>query len=166
MIATFTQPCMPPSCFSHIWLCVQPYGLQLARLFCPWDSPGKNTGVGCLVPPPGDLPNPGIKPVSLMSLPSTEGFFTTSSTYTTMEKAWIKPHSRQKTIQCSTSLIAQCRLLTWVLILSPNSRIKKNSTVAIIYSSNSGAYVHQFMAIIMALGRNLFGFCISLLGLP
>jgi len=26
------------------------------------DSPGKNTGVGCL--PSGDLPNPGIKPVS------------------------------------------------------------------------------------------------------
>ena len=26
------------------------------------DSPGKNTGVGC--PPPGDLPNPGIKPRS------------------------------------------------------------------------------------------------------
>ena len=23
------------------------YGLQLARLLCPWDSPGKNTGVGC-----------------------------------------------------------------------------------------------------------------------
>ena len=24
-----------------------PHGLQPARLFCPWDSPGKNTGVGC-----------------------------------------------------------------------------------------------------------------------
>ena len=23
------------------------YGLQPARLLCPWDSPGKNTGVGC-----------------------------------------------------------------------------------------------------------------------
>ena len=26
---------------------LQPYGLQLARLLCSWDSPGKNTGVGC-----------------------------------------------------------------------------------------------------------------------
>ena len=26
---------------------VQPYGLQLVRFLCPWDSPGKNTGVGC-----------------------------------------------------------------------------------------------------------------------
>ena len=23
------------------------YGLQPTRLLCPWDSPGKNTGVGC-----------------------------------------------------------------------------------------------------------------------
>ena len=26
---------------------VQPYGLQPTRLFCSWDSPGKNAGVGC-----------------------------------------------------------------------------------------------------------------------
>ena len=26
---------------------VQPHGLQPTRLFRPWDSPGKNTGVGC-----------------------------------------------------------------------------------------------------------------------
>ena len=26
---------------------VRPHGWQPTRLFCPWDSPGKNTGVGC-----------------------------------------------------------------------------------------------------------------------
>ena len=26
---------------------LQPYGPWPARLLCPWDSPGKNTGVGC-----------------------------------------------------------------------------------------------------------------------
>ena len=25
---------------------LQPHGLQPARLLCPWDSPGQNTGVG------------------------------------------------------------------------------------------------------------------------
>ena len=25
------------------------HGLQLTRLLCPWDPPGKNTGVGCHV---------------------------------------------------------------------------------------------------------------------
>ena len=26
---------------------LRPYELSLARLLCPWDSPGKNSGVGC-----------------------------------------------------------------------------------------------------------------------
>ena len=72
---------------------LQPRGLYPTRLLCPWDSPGKNTGVGhvwqkplqyCKVislqlikikgkkkywsglpfPSPGDLPNPGIEPRS------------------------------------------------------------------------------------------------------
>ena len=41
---------------------------------CPWNFPGKNTGVGFHFPPPGDIPNPGIKPV----FPALHGgFFTT-----------------------------------------------------------------------------------------
>ena len=41
---------------------LQPRGLQPTRLLCPWDSPGKNTGVGMLpFPSPGDLLNLGIK---------------------------------------------------------------------------------------------------------
>ena len=27
--------------------CLQPHRLQPTRPLCPWDSPGKNTGVGC-----------------------------------------------------------------------------------------------------------------------
>ena len=26
---------------------LRPHGLQPAKLLCPWDFPGKNTGVGC-----------------------------------------------------------------------------------------------------------------------
>ena len=37
------------------------------RLLCPWDSPGQNIGVGSCFPFPGDLPHPGIEPVSLAS---------------------------------------------------------------------------------------------------
>ena len=29
---------------------LQPYVLLPTRLLCPWDSPGKNTGVGCHAP--------------------------------------------------------------------------------------------------------------------
>ena len=42
---------------------LQPHGLEPIRLLCSWDSPGKNTGVGCHCSP-GDLPDPGIKPRS------------------------------------------------------------------------------------------------------
>ena len=33
------------------------------------------------MPSPGDLPDPGIKPASLMSLALVGGFFTTNSTW-------------------------------------------------------------------------------------
>ena len=39
----------------------RPHGLQPARLLCPWDSPGKNTGVGFYALLQGTLPNPGIE---------------------------------------------------------------------------------------------------------
>ena len=37
-----------------------PWTVVLQAL-CPWDFPGKNTGVGKPLPSPGYLPNPGIK---------------------------------------------------------------------------------------------------------
>ena len=33
--------------FTVPFIKLQPHGLQPARLLCPWNSPGKNTGVGC-----------------------------------------------------------------------------------------------------------------------
>ena len=41
-----------------------PHGLQPARLLCPQNSPGKNSGVGSQFLSPGYLPNPGIIPRS------------------------------------------------------------------------------------------------------
>ena len=43
----------------------------------------KNTGAVCLLSPPGDLPDPGIEPLSLMSPALAGGFFTTSTTWET-----------------------------------------------------------------------------------
>ena len=44
-----------------------------ARLLCPWDFPGKHTGVGCHFLLQGNLPHPGIEPGSpaLQAEPST-----------------------------------------------------------------------------------------------
>ena len=40
---------------------LQPYELQPARLLYPWDSPGKNTGVGCHTLLQGIFPTQGLK---------------------------------------------------------------------------------------------------------
>ena len=39
-----------------------PHGLWPARLLCPWDSPGKNTGVGCHSLLQGIFPTQGLNP--------------------------------------------------------------------------------------------------------
>ena len=44
-------------------------------------------GLSC--PPPGDLPNPGIEPESLMSPTLAGGFFTTNSTWDTLNNTTI-----------------------------------------------------------------------------
>ena len=53
---------------------LQPYGLQPARLLCPWDFPGNNTGVGCHFLLQGIFPtqgsNPGLLHCRQMLLPS------------------------------------------------------------------------------------------------
>ena len=43
---------------------LRPHGLQPARAFCPWDFPGKHTGMGCHSLLQGNLPDPGIEPKS------------------------------------------------------------------------------------------------------
>ena len=52
------------SLFSH----VQPFETlwTVARLFCPWNSPGKNTGVGCHALFQGIFPSQGWNPGLLL----------------------------------------------------------------------------------------------------
>ena len=52
------------------------FGLLPSSLLCPWDFPGKNTGVGCHFLLQGDLPDPGIEPMSTVSCIAGR-FFTT-----------------------------------------------------------------------------------------
>ena len=51
-----------------------PLTLLPAMLLCPWDFPDKGTGVDCHFLLEGNLPNPGIEP---MSPALASGFFTT-----------------------------------------------------------------------------------------
>ena len=70
----------PVSCFflvckvaSVVSDSLQPYGLQPAKLLCPWDSSEKNTGVGCHALLQGVFPtqesNPSLLHLLMGSLP-------------------------------------------------------------------------------------------------
>ena len=84
------------SCFSHIWL-LETLCAIACWLLCPWDSPGKKTGVGFQCPPPGDLPDPGIEPASLTSPALAGRFFTTNT-------AWETPWARLYVIKREVSV--------------------------------------------------------------
>ena len=71
------------SCFSFMYSCIlscsvasnsfQPPGLQHARLLCPWDCPGKNTGVGCHALLQGIFPTQGLNPGQILYHVSHQG---------------------------------------------------------------------------------------------
>ena len=68
------------SCFSHVQLFMTPW---TAARWVPLSMgfSRQEYWSGLQYPPPGDLPDPGIEPVSLMSSALTDGFFTTSETW-------------------------------------------------------------------------------------
>ena len=67
-----------PSCPTPLW----PHGLLLARLFCPWDSPGKRTGVGCHFLLQGIFPSQGSNLCLLCLLPCRQILYPPSHTRT------------------------------------------------------------------------------------
>ena len=65
------------SCLSYVQLYVNPWTVP-TRILCPWNFPGKNTGVGRHLLSLGHLPDPGVEPESLVSPTLAGGFFTTA----------------------------------------------------------------------------------------
>ena len=70
-------------CVSHSVMsnCLQPHGLYPDRLLCPWGFSWQEYWSGLPLPPQGDLPDPGIEPMSFMSPALAGRFFTTSATW-------------------------------------------------------------------------------------
>ena len=66
--------------FSHVWLFVTPWIIACqAPLSMEFSRQNYWSGLPC--PLPGDLPNPGTEPISLMSPALIGGFFNTSPTW-------------------------------------------------------------------------------------
>ena len=92
-------------CFSHVWFFCDPRGLWPTRLLCLWDSPGRNTGVGCHFLLQGIFLTQGSNPpTSHVSPALAGGFFTPSITWEAL-----------KEVRCVKNL-TQClahRICTW-----------------------------------------------------
>jgi len=73
--------------FSHVWLFVNLWTIaHQAPLSMEFSRQEYWSGLPC--PPPGDLPDPGMEPTSLIS-PTLEGrFFTTSATWEALNYGW------------------------------------------------------------------------------
>ena len=68
------------TCFSHVQLFMTPWTVACqAPLSMGFSKQEYWNGLSC--PPPGDLPNPGTEPESLMSPALAGGFFTTNATW-------------------------------------------------------------------------------------
>ena len=77
--AKYSHACVL-SCFSRVWLFEIPWTVEhQAPLSTGFSRQEYWSGLPC--PPPEDLPDPGIVPVSCMFPALTGGFFTTSTTW-------------------------------------------------------------------------------------
>ena len=77
------QMCVVLTCPFLWW----PHGLQPTRLLCPWGFSRQEYCSGLLFPPPGYLPDPGIKPRSPVSPALAGRFFYHWATWETLSTA-------------------------------------------------------------------------------
>ena len=137
------------SCLS-LW----PYGWQPARLLCAWDSPSKNTGVGCHPLLQEIFPTQGSNPC-LISSALADKFFTASATWEAdvCVCVHIHMHSHSVVSNClwpdsTVHGILQVRILEWVAI-----------SFSSIYT-----YIHNFLRltviILMPESKRRFSFCL------
>ena len=72
-----------------------PHGIQPARLLCPWDSPGKDTGVDCHFLLQGIFLTQGLSTGPLCLLAGR--FFTTSTTWEACQNPYIQSNHEENT---------------------------------------------------------------------
>ena len=94
----------------------RPCGLGPTRLLCPWNSLGKNTGVGChFLVSPGDIPNPGIAPGSPALQVNSLPFESPGKPYETVPIQNMKQYLSRKT-SISALLTMPRPLIVWITI--------------------------------------------------
>ena len=113
------------------------------------DSPGKNSGVGLTSPPPGDVPDPEIKPSFLLSPALAGRFFTTSATWEVLIYTYV--HANIQTSFLPYNVVRMGKLSHWRLPL-PNS-VQPLTSFHLIWASRKMGIqvpVSQIPKVIMA----------------
>ena len=101
----------------HVWVHAQSrgtfcdHGLLPARLLCPWDFPGKNTGVGCQALLQGIFLTQGSNPFSWVSC-TAGGFFTAKSCPTPPSPSTTPPPAKAR-IGASRTPVESNWVITW-----------------------------------------------------
>ena len=83
---------------------LRPYGLESARLLCPWDPPGKITGVGHYALLQGIFPAHRSEPVSLRSPTLAGRFFTMRAAWEACIHVYVYVNPRVRVCVCVSSL--------------------------------------------------------------
>ena len=103
--------------FSHVWLCATLWTVACQAPLCPWDFPGKNTGVVAMPSLPGYLSNPRWNLYLLCLLHCQVGSLTFAppgkpNTHTHNDSCWRHPFMSEKQgLFCSFS----CCIVTHVM---------------------------------------------------
>ena len=114
--------CNVSSVMANFW---RPYGPQPTRLLCLWDSPGKNTGVGCHALLRRLFPTQGLGPRLFARSALAAGFSTISTTWEArLPAVCVQLRSRVRlfltpwTVACQIPVrgILQARTVEWVAI--------------------------------------------------
>ena len=115
---------------------LRPHGLKPSRLLCPWDSPGKNTGVGCHALLQGIFLTQGSNPHLLCLLRWQEGSFPTSATCKDQHMLISLPFDRLPPSPPRTSLPV------WNILTYKNSFRGSHSMEWVKDSPSPGHFVH------------------------
>ena len=115
---------------------LRPRGLQPTRFLCPWDSPGKNTGVGCRALLQGIFPTEGLNPRLLRFLNRQEG-----STPRAPPREGHSQYSTEQSLQVASEAGSDATL--FITSLPFSSLILKTGTVETWFLDRSEINMHK-----------------------
>ena len=114
---------------------LRPHGLQPTRLLCPWDCPGKNTGVGCHALLQGIFQTQGSNPCVLHLLHWQEGSLPLAlprKPYTVFQFSSVQSHSHLRLFATPWTAARQAGLS----ITSSQSLLKLMSIDSVVPSNH------------------------------